>query len=778
MAARSYTAALRCGNEQVASLRMDPGCGDALVGRSHRCAIRTPDGDNSVSGVHARLFWKGSSLMIEDAGSRNGVYCHGSRLLKPAKVSSGDIYTIGGCSLQFSVVQAQGVSRKAAAQEFHRLERLNGDKAGQQIDIVTKAGAGPFTVGLDPANSLCLADMLVSRRHAEFSVRENGECWIRDLGSKNGTFVNGEPLKGKERLLKDGDKVTIAYFDFRFLDRSVQHKRLFLWIKAFAVAATLCVMAGAYVVWVTQGSSAEEYMAVTRQYAAAQDFDSAGKTLEAGRMARDADRYRAQMDALESQLERWRRTSADWDRAKRLLSDGRLGDARRALDPLVGGAADAWMWNGTDAVAEKRGAEFAQRALRRYFDAADVLAAAADGQPERQSERLGAVAEPLAGFLAESAAEIASAPYLAPLTNRIARTLSQIASIREGFARVDSAIAALDADSADFSKLAESLGTVAGDQGLHAAVRAYAEKYRVPCAGLAAAKDFVEGEFAAVSDMRFTDVARSADSLVLPDKELCSRHPQLSDHRVRLEGQHGEVQRLAANIQSMVRGLAEKGVTESGLEKHLVHVLSEESWRKALAFECFSGRPPLARRKDPAGQYDELLGVEYTFQSIRALPEDYNGFCLRMTGFSPDVVEARAAFEYADVFVKFVEERPKWLRRGRLGAFYDRCRRLVGERKRLTSFLSAFSGDRRAKLIASFYAGFFGAPGFDLARRRELAGDFRAIQREVADLCDRYSDASDPVEQIAIRDKILATGLPGDSQTSSKWVQKFEGGGR
>ncbi len=776
MSAKSFTAVLKSGQREVCSLRIDPGCGEVLVGRSHRCALRTPEGDNFVSGVHAKVYWKGSSLMIEDAGSRNGVYCHGSRVAKPKRVASGDIYTIGGASLQLSEVASEkGGGRKGGEQEFHRLERLNGDKAGQQVDIATKPGERPFSIGLDPANSLCLADMLVSRRHCELSVRETGDCWIRDLGSKNGTFVNGEALKGKERLLKDNDKITVAYFDFRFLDRKVQHKRLFIWLKAFAVAATLCVMAGAYVVWVTQGSSAEEYMALVRRYAAAQEFESARKTLESGRLARDADRCRAQMDALDIQLGRWQKTATDWGRAKMLLAEGRLGEARKTLDPLVGGASDAWMWNGADAVEEKRAAEFSARTLRWYFDASEALAAAVDGPPEQQSDRLRATSEPLAKFMEESQGDFAALEYLAPATNRIADVIARIGAIHDGFARVDASISRLDAGNPDFAKLASALDAVVSDTALHPSVRSYAEKYRRPCAELAAAKAFVADEFAAVNDMRFKDVVAKKDSLALPAKELCSRHPQLSDHRMKLEAHHADVQRLAATLDSMVQILSEKGVTDGVCDSHIGHALSEETWRRALAFDCFSGRPPLARRKDPSSPYDALLGVEYTYQSLRALPEEYNGFCLRMVGFSPDVVEARKSLEYVDVFLKFVDERPKWLRRGRLGRFCEWCRGLQSSRAKLVTFLRSQEGDRRTRLVTQFYAGFFDPEGFDTAKRKSLANEFRALQREVSSLCDRYGDSSDPVEQISLRDKILATGLPGDAQLNSKWVQKFEG---
>ena len=171
------------------------------------------------------------------------------------------------------------------------------------------------------------------------------------------------------------------------------------------------------------------------------------------------------------------------------------------------------------------------------------------------------------------------------------------------------------------------------------------------------------------------------------------------------------------------------------------------------------------------------MGIDFTFQSLRALPDNYNGWCLRMIGFSPDVVETRKALEYVDVFMKYLEERPAWLSRGELGAFGKYCKTLLEKRDQLVQFLSSYKGDPRAQLIAGFYHGWFSRQ-FELKARKELSERFRTIQRKVSELCERYSEASDPVEQIAIRAKILSLGIPGDAQLHSKWVQKFEGGGR
>lgn len=769
----AYVVELRSGGDIVGSVRMDAGCSDVIVGRSRESTLRTPPDDHSVSGRHMRIFWRGKSLYVEDAGSRNGVYCKGVRLAKAQKVVSGDMFAIGNSVICCEKV-VQTAKRKA---ECHRLERLNGDEAGRQIDIRPNKGQSAFTIGLDPGNTLVISDMLVSRKHAELVEREDGECWIRDLDSRNGTYVNGEVLRGKERLLKDNDTISIAYFDFRFLDRSKRHTRFFLWLKIFAMAATLCVMAGAYVAWVATGATVEDHLRIAWAHAASCDFAAAVDSLAAARIARDADKYRPQIDNLDAQIDRWQKTWHEWQQAKDELADGNLKRAQQMLDPLTSGVLDAWAWNGTTAIDEKRQAEFAAKALRWLYDATDVLDDVGEGQPEHRADAIREKAIPYAQFLEESKRQFVEHPYLGKLQKEMSDVFGRMRDIQAGFARVDGYIAKLDAMNPDFARLTVQLDEVIKTKSLHDAVRAYADKYKKPCAELADAKLFIRKEFDDLNAMRFSSVRSRADGLKLPSKDLCARHPQLSNHRQKLEGHHADAQNYAENLESMVNGLSAVGIVNGDCGEPIKRVLSVDSWRKAFSFSCFDEKPPTTRRKDPSGFYDELLGIDFTFQSLRALPDNYNGWCLRMIGFSPDVVETRKALEYVDVFMKYLEERPAWLSRGELGAFGKYCKSLQGKRDQLIQFLSSCKGDPRAQLIAGFYHGWFSRQ-FELKSRKALSEQFRSIQRKVSELCERYSEASDPVEQIAIRAKILSVGLPGDAQLHSKWVQKFEGGGR
>jgi len=69
--------------------------------------------------------------------------------------------------------------------------------------------AGRLTLGTDPANDLALpADPTLSRLHAVLERYEAGWC-VRDLGSRNGTFVNGQRI-WSERSLRPGDELRVG----------------------------------------------------------------------------------------------------------------------------------------------------------------------------------------------------------------------------------------------------------------------------------------------------------------------------------------------------------------------------------------------------------------------------------------------------------------------------------------------------------------------------------------------------------------------------------------
>ena len=82
--------------------------------------------------------------------------------------------------------------------------------SGDRHDI----GAAPLTVGRLAECAITLSDQNVSRNHAEVKATPGGFV-VRDLGSTNGTMVNGARITGEHRL-RDGDIVSFGSTYVRF----------------------------------------------------------------------------------------------------------------------------------------------------------------------------------------------------------------------------------------------------------------------------------------------------------------------------------------------------------------------------------------------------------------------------------------------------------------------------------------------------------------------------------------------------------------------------------
>ncbi|MCL2320579.1 MAG: FHA domain-containing protein [Oscillospiraceae bacterium] len=72
-----------------------------------------------------------------------------------------------------------------------------------------------ITIGRKPDNTLILSDEFVSGNHARISIIDD-ECYIEDLNSTNGTYVNNGRIKGKV-LLEPSDEVKIGTVLFKLL---------------------------------------------------------------------------------------------------------------------------------------------------------------------------------------------------------------------------------------------------------------------------------------------------------------------------------------------------------------------------------------------------------------------------------------------------------------------------------------------------------------------------------------------------------------------------------
>ncbi len=89
---------------------------------------------------------------------------------------------------------------------------LQTESGSRQLSL---AGNNCWTVGRSDDNNLVLPDRWISRNHAMIQVMETGEFYLIDLGSRNGSFVNGRRVSVPVTL-RDGDRLTFGQTELRF----------------------------------------------------------------------------------------------------------------------------------------------------------------------------------------------------------------------------------------------------------------------------------------------------------------------------------------------------------------------------------------------------------------------------------------------------------------------------------------------------------------------------------------------------------------------------------
>jgi adenylate cyclase len=88
-------------------------------------------------------------------------------------------------------------------------------KTGSGDRQLSLMGENCWTVGRGDDNNFVLPDRWISRNHAMLQITDNGKFYLIDLGSRNGTFVNGRRVSIPV-VLHDGDLITFGQTELQF----------------------------------------------------------------------------------------------------------------------------------------------------------------------------------------------------------------------------------------------------------------------------------------------------------------------------------------------------------------------------------------------------------------------------------------------------------------------------------------------------------------------------------------------------------------------------------
>lgn len=96
------------------------------------------------------------------------------------------------------------------------MAKLVYEDQGVVCEFVLDPAGAPCTIGRNPTCDVRVNDPSMSRRHAEVYFNQTvGDFEVRDLGSSNGTYVNGRPAASTP--VSDNDEIICGEFRLRFL---------------------------------------------------------------------------------------------------------------------------------------------------------------------------------------------------------------------------------------------------------------------------------------------------------------------------------------------------------------------------------------------------------------------------------------------------------------------------------------------------------------------------------------------------------------------------------
>lgn len=180
-------------------------------------------GDNTIvlaldviSGHHASMELQGEVWYYTDT-STNGTYRNGQRLPKghPMPLTSGDMLLLGRNDDQGVSLTYQTSAVQPTPPPLFDPNQVRTIHIGQALH-----GKTAISLGRDPQSDIPLAAPTVSWRHARIDTRPQGMV-LTDLGSANGTFVNGQRI-AREHLLCPNDRIQIGPFRLAYDGITIQ----------------------------------------------------------------------------------------------------------------------------------------------------------------------------------------------------------------------------------------------------------------------------------------------------------------------------------------------------------------------------------------------------------------------------------------------------------------------------------------------------------------------------------------------------------------------------
>jgi pSer/pThr/pTyr-binding forkhead associated (FHA) protein len=183
------------------------------------CHVQLAEAELSLR--HCSISLLGNDLILRDAASHMGTFLDGQQITEAAIAEGTHLLRLGAALVSIEPTEEPGLpvqpipqrtaARDAAAATRPVLICIGGPLNGQEFEIPTSG----LVVGRE--GHVRVPDEFLSRRHFEVGPDQDGTVRVRDLGSRNGTFLNTLPAQNTK--VQSGDEIRAGVNRFRIEHR-------------------------------------------------------------------------------------------------------------------------------------------------------------------------------------------------------------------------------------------------------------------------------------------------------------------------------------------------------------------------------------------------------------------------------------------------------------------------------------------------------------------------------------------------------------------------------
>lgn len=205
---------------------------EATLGRGVMNSIILPH--HSVSRKHATIKKDDSHFILTDLNSLNGTFVNEQKIATTL-LQNGDVLKFG--DLLFGFKSSSGIEKHDTLVSMRLPEVKLICREGMEQGVEIKLEGETVQAGRGKTNEITLLHKSISRDHCRFSMAE-GRVVLKDLGSTNGSFVNGKRIQEQE--LSDNDEIKLGDLLFTIsITRPVEDNDTRLFDKSGTKMATL-----------------------------------------------------------------------------------------------------------------------------------------------------------------------------------------------------------------------------------------------------------------------------------------------------------------------------------------------------------------------------------------------------------------------------------------------------------------------------------------------------------------------------------------------------------